>query len=288
MKLITILFSILICLQPGLSSAETKALPSPSQFDASKYAGSWYEVARFKTPVQPEGSLAKAEYQLKDGKVQVVNTAYDSSGKVMRKIEGKAIIEGGDKLGRLRVGFGPQMPAEANYCVLSVDKNYELALVGSPNRKSLWILSRHVPVCKQKIKELVQVASKAGFDTKKLVYAQWPDKFSKPSIPNLAGKWSFQITGPNGELVNMPMEIEVKGNILTGKIARNDDQWLEIKSGCIQGKTISFSIERDRPTGGVMIYKMSGTLEGKKLSGEVSTEFNGQDASIPWSATLKD
>ena len=79
----------------------------------------------------------------------------------------------GEPPGRLLVAFGPNLPKEPNYHVLHVDEDYQFAVVGVPDRKSLWILARKVPVPEQKLKELRAIAAKAGFDTAKLEVGQW-------------------------------------------------------------------------------------------------------------------
>ena len=160
------------CLSTLVAQADPDPLPSPAEFEPAKYLGKWFEVARLPTASQPEGSLAIAEYAAGDeaGTVKVKNSAYDADGEFIGAIEGKAqIVEGGAK-GRLKVGFGPAVPEEANYCILSIHPKYRFAVVGSPDRKSMWILSRRVPIGKKKLDQLATVAEGAGFDTSKLVF----------------------------------------------------------------------------------------------------------------------
>lgn len=153
-------------------------LPHPEAFEPARYLGKWYEAARLPIPVQPDDTLATAEYSAgeTEGTVRVKNTAYDAEGKVLSTIEGTAQLAEGDPPGRLSVGFGPFRPETPNYHVLHVDAEYRYAVVGVPDRKSLWILVREVPVAKDKLDELVAIARKAGFDTSKLLIAPWTEK----------------------------------------------------------------------------------------------------------------
>jgi apolipoprotein D and lipocalin family protein len=277
--------------------ADPKPLPSPAEFEPARYLGKWFEVARLPTPSQPEGSLAIAEYSAGDvaGTVKVKNSAYDADGEFIGAIEGKAQIAEGEAKGRLKVSFGPTVPEEANYCVLSIHPKYRFAVVGSPDRKSMWILSRKVPVGKKKLDQLASVAEEAGFDTSKLVFNNWPKKFTKSpgkkkgkTASTLAGKWTFHIDGPNGEVVALPMELVTDGETLSGRMGRGDGRWLALKDGKIDGDAFQFSIERDRPEGGAMTYAITGKLAGKKLSGEAKTEVGGENVSRDWNAVRVD
>lgn len=100
----------------------------------------------------------------------------------------------------------------------------------------------------------------------------------------LAGNWTFTIAGPNDEDVDMPLELSVNGNSLTGRIGRGDNGWLAIADGKVDGDGVSFSVTRDRPEGGDMVYILKGHLNEGKLSGEVTAKFNGEEVVRDWRA----
>ena len=275
------------------SQANQADLPSPAEFDPAKYLGKWFEVARLPAPAQPEGTLATAEYSKgeKDGMVVVKNTAYDAKGEVMVAMEGQAqLVEGGAK-GRLKVSFGPGLPEKPNYHVLRIDKNYQISVVGSPDRKSLWILSRKVPVPQARLDRLAKVAEKAGYDTSKLIFAKWPEKFSgagkkaRSKESGIAGEWTFHIKGPNGEDVEMPLHLKVDGDQLTGHVGRQDGSKLEIEAGKVEGDAFTGTIERNRPQGGVMKYALEAKLADGKLVGKAKTDIEGNEIVVDWHAT---
>lgn len=156
-------------------------LPRPAQFEASRYLGEWYEVARLPVFYQPDGTLAKATYGpgAKPGEVSVFNQSFDSNGQPLKSIRGTANLEKSPPPGRFTVKF-PGIPSLVaafsgpNYHVLHVDKNYRTAVVGIPSRKALWILSREPRLPEGKLDELIAVAKAAGFDTERLLIARWP------------------------------------------------------------------------------------------------------------------
>ena len=59
-----------------------------------------------------------------------------------------------------------------NYEIYYIDKGYNVAVVGSPNKDYLWILSRQV-ISKEQILELLEVANGFGFDTSDIKFDIW-------------------------------------------------------------------------------------------------------------------
>jgi len=150
-------------------------LPFVQTFDPTRYLGTWYEVARLPTRIQPPETLAMAEYSpgKSDGHISVKNTAFDVAGRKLSEIHGQAKLAEGDPPGRLLVAFGPAFPDAPNYHVLHVDQDYQYAVVGVPDRQSLWILARKVPVPDKAFRRLRDLAQEAGFEVVKLIVAPW-------------------------------------------------------------------------------------------------------------------
>jgi lysophospholipase L1-like esterase len=104
----------------------------------------------------------------------------------------------------------------------------------------------------------------------------------------LAGEWIWKIQGPDGNPVEAPLILAVQGSQITGKFARgNTDRWLEIADGKLEGNRMSWTVKRDRPTGGELTYRMSGTLSDGKINGRVKTLLNGEEQDVEWSARRK-
>jgi lysophospholipase L1-like esterase len=98
------------------------------------------------------------------------------------------------------------------------------------------------------------------------------------------GNWTFTIRGPSGDDVDMPLELRVEGDALTGRIGRGGDGWLSIDNGKVDGDAVSFSITRDRPEGGNMVYQLKGVFAEGKLAGSVTATFNGEEIVRDWRA----
>lgn len=166
-------------------------LPTVEHVDVARYAGRWYELARLPVLFQPDASVAIAEYGLRDnGTVSVRNTACRGTDPE-RSIDGSATPAAGaeESNARLRVRFGGvarlvPTPVEGNYWVLRLAPDYSAALVGTPDRSSLWLLGRRpsdwgTPV----VEEYLAWAEEHGFDLDPLLVADWSARTTRPYRP---------------------------------------------------------------------------------------------------------
>ncbi len=127
------------------------ALAAPVQsvesFDMDRYAGQWHEIAHLPTPFQKK-CVADiiATYGLRaDGRISVRNRCREADGEMI-EAEGTARVAAGHP-GRLQVRFAADwlawLPwAWADYWVIALDPDYQWAVVGEPDHKYLWFLSR--------------------------------------------------------------------------------------------------------------------------------------------------
>lgn len=152
-------------------------LTKASSIDLDKYVGvgkpvkerTWHQVAAFPTWFQRDllGRPFKnvtAVYTPMEGYIEVKNAGTTASGK--RKVQkGKAFIT--EKKNVLAVQFSLLQPRIPNYIIEFVDENYEHAIVGSPNKQYMWILTRGemTPTIFQ---ELLKIAKRRGYDISRL------------------------------------------------------------------------------------------------------------------------
>lgn len=160
------------------SCGSTSSQPPPataSKVDVKRYTGRWHEIARFPMSFQKADEKAYAEYGLKvDGTLSVHNVATAPDGST-RDIRGSATVlnpgENSRLLVRFDAWFGRFIPkSEAgNYWILHVNADYSEALVGTPDRKFLWILARKPEINAKAYEALVQKAKALGYDTQRLI-----------------------------------------------------------------------------------------------------------------------
>jgi apolipoprotein D and lipocalin family protein len=136
--------------------------------DLEKYTGKWYEIARLPQSFEKNCACVTAEYAiLSESKVEVKNTCWDTTSNKFKVSEGVAKpIKDLNNAG-LSVQFF--WPFSGGYYVMALDSNYKYALIGNPNRKYLWILSRTPSLEKSRLDSLKSIAEKNGYDLSSLI-----------------------------------------------------------------------------------------------------------------------
>jgi len=110
--------------------------------DLSRYIGMWYEIARYPNKFQRGCAESKATYAMRnDGKISVLNECYEASDKTrLRSAKGKAWVVDAKTNAKLKVSFF--WPFSGDYWIIDLGRDYDYAVIGHPERKFLWILSR--------------------------------------------------------------------------------------------------------------------------------------------------
>lgn len=142
--------------------------------ELTRYLGRWYEICRL--PLKWEDETATditATYALNEaGKVRVDNRCFDDKGEPTQALGEATPVD--ESNARLKVTFLPEfirwIPfTDGDYWVLKLDAEYRTALVGSPDRKNLWLLSRTPNIDDATIDEYLAEARRQGFDLAELI-----------------------------------------------------------------------------------------------------------------------
>lgn len=143
--------------------------------DLSRYVGTWYEIVRLPMRHEPEDYTdITATYSTQDdGKVRVDNRARSGDGKAHQSV-GEATVEEGSHGSKLKVSFMPEglkwIPfTKGDYWVLRLDDEYQVSLVGSPDRKYLWLLARSPQLAPTVVQDYLSTARQQGFDLTDLI-----------------------------------------------------------------------------------------------------------------------
>lgn len=168
----TLAFSALLA--ASVSAQQTPSVKAISQIDISQYMGSWYEIAKLPNWFQRNCTQnTKATYKLiNPAEIQVLNQCQAANGDMIQAL-GKARPRANGVPAQLEVRFAPSwlgwMPLVwGDYWVLDLDPQYQLAAVGDPSKKYLWILSRTPQISEASYKALTQRLSLMGFDITQL------------------------------------------------------------------------------------------------------------------------
>jgi apolipoprotein D and lipocalin family protein len=134
--------------------------------DLQKYLGKWYEIAHLPASFQEGCTETTATYSLlSNGKVSVLNECI-RKGKP-KTAKGTAKVADKITNAKLKVTFF--WPFYADYWIIKLGENYEYAVVGTPNRKYLWILCRTPQMREMLLLELIEFLKSLGFNMDKLI-----------------------------------------------------------------------------------------------------------------------
>jgi len=137
--------------------------------DLKRYAGTWYEIARYPNSFQEGCYGSRATYSLEDGgKIRVVNECNEGSlsGR-LRSVKGTAKVVDPQSGAKLKVSFF--WPFYGAYWIIDLGKDYEYAVVGHPDRKYLWILSRTKKMDAAVYAEILRRLTAQGYDVSRLI-----------------------------------------------------------------------------------------------------------------------
>jgi apolipoprotein D and lipocalin family protein len=166
----------LIILTLSLSSF-AQTITTAEQVDVSRYVGKWYAHYALPQFFTRNCKGQTAEYEIINAKkISVLNTCLEKKGQTI--IEGQAVITNVKTNAELIVTFNNFFTrlfrVKGDYNIMKIDPNYEYVLVGSVNRKSLWLMSRSpLEIPESILKEYLDLAKKDGFDTSKLVKSRF-------------------------------------------------------------------------------------------------------------------
>jgi apolipoprotein D and lipocalin family protein len=133
-----------------------------------RYVGTWYEIASYPSRFQKGCHCTTATYTMSDkGYVVVENRCNrDSVNGKASYIKGKAFVEEGSGNAKLNVQFF--WPCKGQYWIIDLAQDYSYAVVGHPNRKYLWILSRTPRMANDVYDGILSRLEGNGYDTTKL------------------------------------------------------------------------------------------------------------------------
>lgn len=154
-----------------VSASDTTPVKSVASVDLNRYLGQWYEIAKFPMYFQRKCvSDTTANYSANDdGTIQVINRCRTESGE-FDQAQGKATVVENSNNTQLKVSFF--WPFKGDYWVIGLDSNYQWAVVGTPNRKYLWILSRTAVLPEAQLQAAQKAAIEQGYDLRELDYTR--------------------------------------------------------------------------------------------------------------------
>ena len=178
MKLPRLFSYLLLTLLPVQAFAQAPVASVPS-LNLARYSGKWFEIASFPMFFQRKclGDTTAEYAPAKNDAIGILNRCRTESG--YDEATGTATVVDGFGDSRLKVTFF--WPFKADYWVIGLDPDYRWAVVGTPDRKYLWILSRTPQLAEAETATALESARGQGFDLTQLRYTfQAPERAISP------------------------------------------------------------------------------------------------------------
>jgi apolipoprotein D and lipocalin family protein len=176
-KKVTLVLLVIFAAACARAGAKEKTPPPEvvPEVDLDKYAGRWYEVARFPNRFQKDctGDVTATYTLREDGEIDVLNQCREKGGQ-FKKAEGRARRASKDGPNtKLEVRFAPAflrfLPfVWGDYWIIDLAPDYSHAVVGDPSRKYLWVLARAPQMGEEAYRAAVSRAEAQGFDVSRL------------------------------------------------------------------------------------------------------------------------
>ena len=138
--------------------------------DINRYMGTWFEISKIPNRFQKNcAGNTTAKYTLLDnGDINITNSCLENDGKT-NIATGIARLADPDTNAKLKVSFFSIFGIHffwGNYWILYLNEDYTIALIGEPNRKYGWILSRKTILKPEELAPVFMKLKENGYNPK--------------------------------------------------------------------------------------------------------------------------
>jgi apolipoprotein D and lipocalin family protein len=171
-RIVSHAWAVLVIAILGGCVSVPEGLQPVTDFQAERYLGTWYEIARLDHSFERGMSEVTAEYSRRDDdSIQVVNRGYDAQRGKWREAHAVARFVGPADVASLKVTFF--WPFSGAYHVIALDREgYSYAMVTSSSRSYLWILARQKRLDATVQSDLLEKAKAWGFKSEELIFVE--------------------------------------------------------------------------------------------------------------------
>ena len=162
-------FAALSASLTGCAGNPVNAVPVKN-FDADRYLGTWYEIARMDHSFERGMTDVTANYTKRDkGGIVVKNRGYKVKKGKFSDAVGKAKFKGDEDTGHLKVSFFG--PFYGDYIVFDMDQeNYSYAYISGGKDNYLWLLARTPEVSESVKQDFISKSEDLGYNTDELIW----------------------------------------------------------------------------------------------------------------------
>ena len=167
-KILSVLMFIL-----SFSACASNSIPlsTASFVDIERYVGKWYAISSLPQFFTRKCKAQMADYAIINSQtISVLNTCIKDSKNTT--ISGQAVVINTDTNAELEVTFNNFFTrifrVKGDYIIMKLDKDYRYAMIGSKDRKSLWILARETTMPESIYNSYVEFAETNNFPVNKI------------------------------------------------------------------------------------------------------------------------
>ncbi|MDP9077279.1 MAG: lipocalin family protein [Bacteroidota bacterium] len=165
--------AISIILVSFLTLFATAPNKTVSNVDSKRFAGTWYSLYSIPTMFDKGSRQTTTHYTLnKDGYYDVVTTCIKNDKGDIRTVKSKIFRVDGTTDGQMKAQF--IWPIKVDYWVIDLAPDYSWVVVGHPDHRFLFIMSRKPEMDKSLHDELVAKCKAMGYPVENLVSQQFP------------------------------------------------------------------------------------------------------------------
>ena len=175
-KTIWILMLQLLCLNNcDWNSGKMETLKTVEYVDIERFMGDWYVISNIPTFLEKRATNAIESYRLNSkGEIETTFTFHEDSPEGDKKIyKPKGFIKNNKTNAEWRMQF--LWPFKMPYLIIDLDANYNYTVIGVPNRKYVWIMSRKPSLDSKTYNIIIDKLKQVGYDIKQIkkVTQEW-------------------------------------------------------------------------------------------------------------------
>jgi apolipoprotein D and lipocalin family protein len=141
--------------------------------DMERFMGDWYVVAGRFTMFEKNmfNAVETYKWNAKEQRIDIGFTYNQGSftGPV-RSIPQKGWIHNSETNAHWKVS--PFWPLRLDYLIIGLAADYEWTVIGVPNEKYVWIMSRNPQLPKETIKTIIDELDGNGYNTRRIIYVE--------------------------------------------------------------------------------------------------------------------
>tara|TARA_B110000263_G_scaffold35664_1_gene27402 strand:+ start:203 stop:745 length:543 start_codon:yes stop_codon:yes gene_type:complete len=168
-KTISIFMLQLLCLNNcDWNSGKMEKLKTVEYVDIERFMGDWYVISNIPTFIEKRATNAIENYRLNNKReIETTFSFHQDSPQGDKKIyKPKGFIKNKKTNAEWRMQF--LWPFKMPFMIIDLDENYNYTVIGVPNRKYVWIMSRRPSLDSSIYNTIIDKLKDVGYDVKQI------------------------------------------------------------------------------------------------------------------------